>query len=194
MRPAVFIDRDGTINEQRGYVNHLSRFRLLPGAGKAISLLNKSNRIVVVTSNQSGIARGYFPLELVEEIHEVMRGELGKAGAHVDEIYYCPHHPDGIVPEYSKECRCRKPKTGLIEKARSEFDIDMERSYVIGDRWNDIEFASNAGLFGILVLTGYGMGDLEYIVPGKKIKPSFVAQDLTGAARWILSQDKLFEK
>jgi D-glycero-D-manno-heptose 1,7-bisphosphate phosphatase len=190
MRPAVFIDRDGTINEQRGYINHISRFILLPGVGKAISLLNKTNYIVVVTSNQSGVARGYFPIELVKATHELMKRELAKDNAYVDGIYFCPHHPDGMVPEYSKKCSSRKPNTGLIEKARSELDIDMERSYVIGDRWLDIEFAHNANLPGILVLTGYGMGELEYIVPNKKIKSAYVAKDLLSAVRWILKQDK----
>lgn len=190
MKPAVFLDRDGTINEQLGYINHISRFMLLPSAGKAISLLNKNNHIVVVTSNQSGVARGYFPIELVKEINELMKRELAKDDAYMDGIYFCPHHPDGLVPEYRKECTCRKPDIGLIEKARSELDIDMRRSYVIGDRWFDIEFAHNAGLPGILVLTGYGRGDLEYIVPHKQIKPTFVAEDLLRAVKWILKHDK----
>jgi len=108
----------------------------------------------------------------------------------VDGIYFCPHHPEGVVPEYSKECTCRKPDIGLIERARSEFDIDMTRSYGIGDRWLDIEFAHNANLPGILVLTGYGRGDLKYIVPHKKIRPTFVAEDLLRAVKWVLKQDK----
>jgi D-glycero-D-manno-heptose 1,7-bisphosphate phosphatase len=190
MRPAVFIDRDGTINEQLGYINHISRFILLPRAGKAISILNKNNYIVVVTSNQSGVARGYFPIELVEEIHELMKKELARDNAYVDRTYFCPHHPDGVLREYSKECNCRKPNIGLIEKARSELDIDIERSYVIGDRLLDIEFAHNANLPGILVLTGYGEGELEYIMPHRKIKPTFVAKDLLLAVKWILKQDK----
>ena len=190
MRPAVFIDRDGTINEQHGYINHISRFILLPGIGKAISLLNQSNHIVVVTSNQSGVARGYFPIELVKATHELMKKELAKDNAYLDKIYFCPHHPDGVLPEYRKECSCRKPGIGFIKKARSELDIDMERSYVIGDRWLDIDFARNANLPGILVLTGYGKGEMEYIVPHKTLKPAFVAEDLLGAATWILAQDR----
>jgi D-glycero-D-manno-heptose 1,7-bisphosphate phosphatase len=190
VRPAVFLDRDGTINEQLGYINHISRFILLPGVSKAISLLKKNNHIVVVTSNQSGVARGYFPIELVKETNELMKRELAKDGAYVEGIYFCPHHPDGVLSEYSTECTCRKPDIGLIKKARSELDIDMERSYVIGDRWLDIEFAHNANLPGILVLTGYGTGDLEYIVPHEKIKPTFVAKDLLRAVRWILERDK----
>ena len=189
MRPAVFIDRDGTINEQHGYINHISRFILLPGVGKAISLLNKNNHIVVVTSNQSGVARGYFPIELVKATHELMKKELAKDNAYLDKIYFCPHHPDGVLPEYRKECSCRKPDIGLVKKAISELDIDMERSYVIGDRWLDIEFAHNANLPGILVLTGYGRGELEYIVPHKGKKPAYIAEDLLRAVSWILKKE-----
>jgi len=189
VRPAVFLDRDGTINEQLGYINHISRFVLLPDAGRAVSLLNKNDYFVIVTSNQSGVARGYFPIELVEETNELMETELARDDAYVDGIYFCPHHPEGVLPEYSTECSCRKPDTGLIEKARSELDIDMERSYVIGDRWLDIEFAHNANLPGILVLTGYGKGDLEYIVPHKQIKPTYVAEGLLRGVKWILKQE-----
>jgi D-glycero-D-manno-heptose 1,7-bisphosphate phosphatase len=190
MRPAVFIDRDGTINEQRGYINHISRFALLPGVGEAISLLNKSNHIVVVTSNQSGVARGYFPIQLVKEIHEFMELKLTKDNAHVDGIYFCPHYPDGVVPEYSRECSCRKPNVGLIKQAEVELDIDMETSYVIGDRLLDIEFAHNANLPGILVLTGYGKGELKYSMPHKNITPAYVADNLLRAVQWIMKQDK----
>jgi len=190
MKPAVFIDRDGTINEQRGYINHISRFVLLPGVGEAISLLNEHNRLVLITSNQSGVAKGYFPIELVHETHDYMKSQLEKDNAHVDGIYFCPHHPDGEVLEYKRECRCRKPGIGLIEEARAEFDIDMGRSYVIGDRWLDIVFAHNAHLPGILVLTGYGRGELEYAAPPNGITPAYVAENLLEAARWILSHDR----
>ena len=190
MRPAVFIDRDGTINEQRGYINHISKFELLPGVGKAISLLNTNDHIVVVTSNQSGVARGYFPMQLVKDIHDVMVLELKKYNAYVDRIYFCPHHPDGIVPEYSRECSCRKPNIGLIKQAQDELGIDMETSYVIGDRLLDIEFAHNANLPGILVLTGYGKGEVQYSMSHKSITPAYVAEDLLGAVQWILKQDK----
>jgi D-glycero-D-manno-heptose 1,7-bisphosphate phosphatase len=194
MKPAVFIDRDGTINEQRGYINHISRFILLPGVGQAIFLLNKNDYHVVITSNQSGVARGYFPVELVHETHELMKRELAKDKAHVDGVYFCPHHPNGVVPGYSKPCACRKPGTGLIEKAKSDLEIDMDRSFVIGDRWIDIEFGCNADLPGILVLTGYGRGDLEYVFPRKSTKPLFIAEDLSKAVAWLLTQNRLNEQ
>jgi len=194
MKPAVFIDRDGTINEQRGYINHISRFILLPGVGQAIYLLNKNDYHVVVTSNQSGVAQGYFPVELVHETHELMKRELIKDNAYLDGVYFCPHHPNGIVSGYNKQCTCRKPGTGLIEKVKSDLEIDMDRSFVIGDRWIDIEFAYKAGLPGILVLTGYGRGDLEYVIPRKKTKPVFVAEDLLRAVTWLLKQDRSSEQ
>ena len=194
MKPAVFIDRDGTINEQRGYINHVSRFILLPGVGQAIYLLNKNDYLVVVTSNQSGVAQGYFPVELVHETHKLMKRELAKDNAYLDGVYFCPHHPNGVVSGYNKQCTCRKPGTGLIEKATSDLGIDMDRSFVIGDRWLDIEFARNAGIPGILVLTGYGRGDLEYVIPRKKTKPLFVAEDLPRAVAWLLAQNRSNEQ
>jgi D-glycero-D-manno-heptose 1,7-bisphosphate phosphatase len=120
----------------------------------------------------------------------MMKRELAKHNAFLDGVYFCPHHPHGVVNEYRSECRCRKPGVGLIERAMAELPIDMQRSYVIGDRWLDIECAHNAHLPGILVLTGYGKGEMEYIVPHKALKPSFVAEDLLGATTWLLTQDR----
>ena len=189
MRPAVFLDRDGTINEQMGYINHSSRFVLLPGAARGIRLLNEAGFLALVVSNQSGVARGYFPIELVHEVHERMRRALGAAGAEVDGVFFCPHHPAGEVPEYAVECTCRKPKPGLIHQAESRFRIDMTRSYVIGDRVSDLELAAECGLKGILVETGYGRGDRQYVLPGKRVQPAHVARDLEAAVRWILHRE-----
>jgi len=189
MRPAVFIDRDGTVNQQLGYINHISRFILLPNVGEAISLLNKHDRLVFITSNQSGVARGYFPIELVHEIHEQMISMLTNENACIDGIYFCPHHPSGELLEYKKACKSRKPDIGFIETAQREFDIDMGKSYVIGDRWLDIAFAHNAGLPGILVRTGYGRGEWEYVTPPSGISPAYVAENLLEAVRWLLRQD-----
>ncbi|MBW2047085.1 MAG: HAD family hydrolase [Deltaproteobacteria bacterium] len=185
-RPAVFIDRDGTINEQMGYINHISRFVLLPGSAEAIRLFNENGYLVVVVSNQSGVGRGYFPLELVNEVHDRMKTLLAGEGARVDGIFFCPHYPGGKLPEYSVSCECRKPGTGLIKMACESFDIDLENSYVIGDRSTDVELARNAGARGILVKTGYGRGDLEYVFPGLPFRPFHTADDLLEAARWIV--------
>jgi D-glycero-D-manno-heptose 1,7-bisphosphate phosphatase len=189
-KPAVFLDRDGTINEQMGYINHPGRFFLLPGVAEAIRLLNANGFLTFVVSNQSGVARGYFTVELVHEIHAKMEKMLAKDGARLDGIFFCPHHPGGAVPEYSVECDCRKPGVGLMEKACRRFDIDMEGSYVIGDRCLDMEMARRAGLEGILVLTGYGRGERDYLLPGSPAKPAHVAEDLLGAVHWIIDLKK----
>jgi D-glycero-D-manno-heptose 1,7-bisphosphate phosphatase len=180
-KPAVFIDRDGTLNEQMGYINHISRFVLLPGAAEAIRLLNENRHLAILVSNQSGAARGYFPLDLVEEVHAHMRTLLSKEDAHLDEIFFCPHSPKA-------GCECRKPGIGLIEKACDVFDIDLSSSYVIGDRTTDIEMAARANLKGILVETGYGLGEINHVLPHKAVKPIYVARDLLHAVRWILDK------
>ncbi|MGD9034654.1 MAG: HAD family hydrolase [Desulfobacteraceae bacterium] len=189
-KPAVFIDRDGTVNEQLGYINHLSRFVILPGVSEAVRLLNKNNWWAIIVSNQGGVARGYYPIDLVDEIHAFLKSSLKEQGAIIDGIFFCPHHPAGVLPEYSSECDCRKPETGLIDKAREAFDIDMSNSYVVGDRHVDIELASRLNLKGVLVKTGYGLGEMEYIIPGKQLKPYHVAEDLLDAVKWILNKEK----
>lgn len=187
-RPAVFLDRDGTVNEQMGYINHISRFHLLPNAAKAIRLLNENDVPVVVVSNQSGLARGYFPEELLTEVHEKMAGLLALEGASIDGLYYCPHHPEAKEEIYRQDCDCRKPKTGMLRQAAEEMNIDLSGSYLVGDRWSDIKCAHRAGCTSILVLTGYGRGDLQYIGPGQEMQPAHVADDLLDAVEWILQQ------
>ncbi|MDB9822862.1 HAD family hydrolase [Deltaproteobacteria bacterium] len=189
-RPTVFIDRDGTINEQMGYINHLSRFNILPGVSKAISLLNEKGFLAIVVTNQSGVARGYFPMEFIHEVHSFMKASLGKDGANIDGIFFCPHYPKGKVPEYSCECQCRKPGTGLIDKARETFDIDMSRSYVVGDHFTDLELAERCDLDGIMVKTGYGLGEVEYILPQMPAKPVYIAEDLLDAVNWIIKKER----
>lgn len=189
-RPAVFVDRDGTINEQMGYVNHPSRFVLLPGTAQAIRLLNDNGFYVIVVSNQSGVARGYFPVSLLDEINALMKRKLAEAGAHIDAIYYCPHYPSGVVKRYTMKCKCRKPGIGLIEKARKDLNIDMSRSYVIGDTCSDLEMGQNAGIPGVLVKTGYGLGELKYVLPQKRVCPAYIAEDLLDAVHYIVSHSK----
>jgi len=189
-KPAVFIDRDGTMNEQMGYINHISRFVLLPGVAEAIGILNRNKYISIVVSNQSGVARGYFPIELVEEVHANMRALLEKEKATVDGIFFCPHHPNGIVPEYSQACECRKPGTAFIQKACERFGIDLAKSYMIGDRYLDIELAHRSNLKGILVKTGYGLGEIDYVLPHMPLKPYHIAKDLLYGVRWIIEWEK----
>jgi D-glycero-D-manno-heptose 1,7-bisphosphate phosphatase len=187
-RPAVFLDRDGTINEQMGYINHLSRFHLLPGVAAAIRRLNKLKVPVLVVTNQSGLARGYFPPALLTEVHERMVELLAAGRARVDGIYVCPHHPEARRPEYRLDCDCRKPKIGLFTTAAAEHGIDLAASFVVGDRWSDLKAAAACGAASVLVLTGYGRGDLEYIGPGQQLQPDHVAEDLPAAVDWIIEQ------
>jgi D-glycero-D-manno-heptose 1,7-bisphosphate phosphatase len=185
-QPAVFIDRDGTINEQMGYINHPSRFVLLPGAAGAIKMLKDSGYLAIVVSNQSGVARGYFPIELVHRVHRMMADMLSHEDTGVDAVYFCPHHPGGTVEEYRKHCECRKPGAGLIQSARERFSIDMQGSFVIGDRLSDMELAERCGLRGILVKTGYGAGEIEHQLPTSSVAPWRIADDLPEAARVIV--------
>lgn len=187
-KPAVFIDRDGTINEQMGYINHLSRFRLLPGVADAIRLLNKNNFLTIIVTNQSGVARGYFPIELLNEVHSFMIETLRRDDANIDAVFFCPHYPGGKVPEYSRECDCRKPGTGLIDQARASFDIDMSGSYLVGDHTTDLELAHRCSIEGIMVRTGYGTGEISHVLHQTPIKPCYIAEDLLDAVRWIIGR------
>jgi len=186
---AIFIDRDGTISEEVGYVNHLSRFRLLPRTAEAVRLINKSGFKAIVVTNQSGVARGYFPEELVREVHTKMQMLLSQEGAHVDRIYYCPHHPQVGPAKYRIDCDCRKPKIGMLEKAVRDLKVDLSRSYIIGDKHTEVVTGHRAGIKSILVLTGYGIGELELFSDQWEQKPDFVAEDLLAAVKWILQQE-----
>lgn len=183
-RKAVFLDRDGTINEQVGYVNHESRFYLLDGVTKAINQLNKLNIPVIVVTNQAGAARGYFPVELVDVVHKKMNKLLKKEDAYIDALYYCPHLKGGKIKAFDIDCNCRKPKTGMLLQAAKEHNIDLTKSYMVGDRMGDVKFAQSEGTKGILVLTGYGRGEHNFI---KGTVPDYVAENLIEAVEWILN-------
>jgi D-glycero-D-manno-heptose 1,7-bisphosphate phosphatase len=186
---AVFLDRDGTINEEVGYLDHIEKFKLLPRAGEAIRLLNRNNFKAIVITNQSGVARGYFSESLVLRVHQKMKELLKNEGAYLDGIYYCPHLPNGGESPNSQSCNCRKPKTGLIDVVLKELNIDFPKSYSIGDRGSDIEFGRQIGAKTIIVLTGYGKEELEHIEGKWKSKPDYVAQDLYEAVQWILKEE-----
>ncbi len=185
---AVFLDRDGTINEQMGYINHISRFHLLPGVARAIRRLNHADLPVIVVTNQSGLARGYFPEELLAEVHVRMAEMLAEEGAKVDGIYVCPHHPEAKEERLREKCNCRKPEPGLLQQAAAELDLDLDSSFMVGDRWSDIRCGQRAGTRNILVLTGYGRGDLEYKKPKDGTRADYIGEDLQEAVSWILEQ------
>jgi D-glycero-D-manno-heptose 1,7-bisphosphate phosphatase len=188
MNTAVFLDRDGTINEEMGYINHIDRFVLIPGAAAAIRRINESGLKAVVVTNQSGVARGYFPMKLIDQVHQKMSDLLEKEGAFLDVIYTCTHAPPSKGE--AGGCGCRKPKIGLMKQAAQEMNLDLEKSYVVGDRFKDVEMARNAGAKAILVLTGYGKGELEFLGHRSKVQADFVAKDLAEAVKWILADAK----
>lgn len=185
MHSAIFLDRDGTINEEMGYINHIDRFMLMPGAAAAIRSINESGLKAVVVTNQSGAARGYFPEELIDQVHRKMSRLLEEESAFLDGIYTCTHAPPSKGE--SGGCGCRKPKIGLMKQAAQELNLDLQESYVVGDRLKDVEMARNAGAKAVLVLTGYGRGELGFLGPTRKVEPDFVAEDLAEAVEWILS-------
>lgn len=182
---AVFLDRDGTITEERGYLNHPDYLELIANAAEGIALLNRSGLRTIVITNQSGVARGFFPESLLPALHKKMRALLAKREARIDAIYYCPHHPCIGEPPYRNDCECRKPKTGMIDKAAREHSLDIMRSYLVGDKLSDIETGKNAGCKTILVMTGYGKGEWEFNRSKLKGAPDYLAADLLDAAQWI---------
>ena len=183
------MDRDGTVSEEVGYLNHPSRFRLFPYTAEAIKLLNHNGWLAIIVTNQAGVARGYFSEDIILQIHEQLGRDLENATAKLDAIYYCAHHPSVGEPPYRLDCDCRKPKTGLIEQAAADFEIDRERSWMVGDRYGDIELARNAGLHSAFVLSGYGLGEWEYQRGAWKMQPEVVADTLLDAARLVIERD-----
>ncbi|HEY3038846.1 MAG TPA: HAD family hydrolase [Pyrinomonadaceae bacterium] len=186
-RRAVFIDRDGTISEEVGYINHLSRFRLFPYAASAVKHLNENGWLAIVITNQAGVARGYFSEDTIRKVHTAMTNQLAGNDACLDAIYYCAHHPSVGKPPYRLDCGCRKPKPGLISRAARDFDIDLEKSWMVGDRYSDVELARNAGVKSMFVLSGYGRGEWEHQRAEWKEQPDVIAEDLLEAVRLIVS-------
>jgi D-glycero-D-manno-heptose 1,7-bisphosphate phosphatase len=175
-RPAVFFDRDGTLAHEVGYINHPSRFRLYPWAVDAVRLVNRAGLLAVVVTNQAGVARGYFPESVIGEVHEMLRAAMAEGGARLDAIYYCPHHPEVGEPPYRQDCSCRKPRPGLLRRAADELGVDLARSFVVGDRYGDLALAWSVGARGVLVKTGYGLGELVHLAPRWPRAPDLVAE------------------
>jgi D-glycero-D-manno-heptose 1,7-bisphosphate phosphatase len=185
-RPAIFLDRDGTLSHEIGYVNHLSRFRLLPFAVDAVRLINGSGRLAVLVTNQAGVARGYFPESLIHDVHARVRASLAEGGARLDGIYVCVHHPTVGAPPYRQDCECRKPRPGLLRQAERELGADLTRSWMIGDRHGDLAVAWAAGARAALVKTGYGRGEIEWHAAEWPRPPDLVAENVLEAVERIL--------
>ena len=185
-RPGVFLDRDGTINEDFGYVVDPRRLVLLPKAAEGIKLLGEFGVPIVVVSNQSAVGRGYCTEEDVEEVNGALASLLEERGAKVDAFYYCPHHPEARIPAYRVACPFRKPEPGMVLRAASEHGIDPRKSYVVGDMHSDVELGRRVKARTVLVLTGHGEETLEMVKRKEAPRPSFVAKDLVEAAWWVL--------
>jgi D-glycero-D-manno-heptose 1,7-bisphosphate phosphatase len=183
-RPAVFLDRDGTLVEEAGYLDRLERLVFFPYSVDAVRLLNRANLAVVIVTNQAGIARGIFKDSFVAEAHRHIASRLSAGGARVDGFYYCPHHPEAVIEEYRKSCDCRKPQPGLLKRAASDLDLALDRSFVVGDRWHDLEAGERVGARGVLVRTGYGK--TEEASPHANVKPSAIVDNVMEAVSWIL--------
>jgi len=188
---AVFLDRDGTINEEVGYLDSLDKFKIIPCAYEAIRLINESGMKVVVISNQAGVARGLFTEDFVKITHEHLLVTLRQKKAHIDNFYYCPHHPTEGIKLYRQNCNCRKPAPGMLLQAAQDLNIDLTKSYLVGDRFRDMEAAKKVGVKGVLVKTGYGQELLQDDGPDEATeegKPDFIAADILEAVKWILDQ------
>lgn len=189
MQPAVFLDRDGTIIEEVGYLNRLDRVRLFPWTVDAVRVLNLAGLLVVVVTNQAGVAQGYFDEAFVRETHRYIDERIRAGGARIDGYYYCPHHPKAGLEAYRRACECRKPSPGMIRQAASELGIDVSRSYVVGDRWSDVDLGAAAGARSVLLRSGYG--NAEDARPVAAPEPDHVSDNLASAAGWIIRDLRL---
>jgi D-glycero-D-manno-heptose 1,7-bisphosphate phosphatase len=201
---AVFLDRDGTINEEVGYMDRLEKLKLIPVAAEAIRLINSSGMKTVVVTNQSGVARGLFDESFVDTVHIRLKEMLRAEGAFLDGIYFCPHHPTEGRERYLMACDCRKPAPGLLLQAAADLNLDPTRCYMVGDTLKDIEAGSRAGAQGVLVRTGYGAESAAALMPGEEpgrklpgekgapneasalFRPVHISEDILAAAQWIV--------
>ncbi len=188
MNWAVFLDRDGVINEENGHISRPEDLRVYPGAGLVVKRLREAGALVVVVTNQSAVARGFTDEQGLARIHDRLKKVLSEQGAEPHAIYYCPHHPETNHPapsdsKYRIDCDCRKPKPGLLIKAAADLSIDLPRSFMIGDTTKDLQTARNAGCKAVLVRTGYAGKDGGY-----DVRPDAECADLAAAADWVLSQ------
>lgn len=194
MSTAVFLDRDGVLNQEVGYIHRVEDLHLIPGVARAVRRLNQHNIFCCLVSNQSGPARGYYPASHVDALHDRLCHLLWQEGeAHLDALYYCPYlspAEGGIDPDYSRWSTWRKPNTGMLVAAAWEHDLDLSQSFMVGDKATDVDMAHNAGCTGILVQTGFGDRVLggQYQHP---TRPDYIATDLAAAVDWILARECL---
>ena len=186
MQPAVFLDRDGTMIHDVGYLNRLEDLRWFPWSVDAIRMLNRAGFAVCVTTNQGGIGMGFYDEAFVQRTHAEMSATLASAGGHIDGWFYCPHHPRAVDPALRLDCECRKPKPGMIHQATQRFDLDLAGSFVVGDKMADVGLGNAVGARSILVKTGFGLTEVSRYngeIPGA----AYVADTLAEAVSWILT-------
>jgi D-glycero-D-manno-heptose 1,7-bisphosphate phosphatase len=184
-RPAVFLDRDGTIIKDVGFLTDVSEMTLLPGSGEAIRTLNAAGYPVVVITNQSGVGRGLFDERHVDAVHDALRAAIASDGGRIEAFYYCPHHPTKSTDElYRVVCACRKPAPGLLRQAAADLDLDLSRSWMVGDWWRDVEAGVAAGTHTILLRSGHE--GLHGKAPVPPVQPDAILNNLMEAAGWIL--------
>ena len=190
MNKAVFLDKDGTISKDVGYLNDPAKLEVFPYSAQAIKMLNDAGFKVIVVSNQAGIARGHLTENILQAIDKKVHKTILNSGGVIDAIYYCPHHPEHGVHPFKKACENRKPNPGMLLRGKKEFDLDMSKSYLIGDKLSDIEAGNNAGVKPILVKTGYGAENAKKPELAK-LNPAHVAENLLKAAEWIIKNEEI---
>ena len=188
LAPTVFLDRDGTLIEEVGYLSHLDRIVLYPWSIESVKLLNRAGFKVVVVTNQAGVARGLFDEDFIDEAHRFLDQKFSDGGATIDKFYYCPHHPEASVEAYRSECDCRKPKAGMLWKAAQELQLELSHSFVIGDRLSDLRLGQAVGARSLLVRTGYGETTARELTDDVEV--AYTAPELMTAVAWILRHSK----
>lgn len=188
MTIAAFLDRDGTLNREIGYIREVEKLELIPGAAQAVKKLNEAGVLAILTTNQSGVARGFYDEAHIQALHDRLQQLLwNEAEAKLDAVFYCPHHPRGAVEEYRQACSCRKPETGMIQAAQERFkEITLSASFVLGDKATDVDLAVNAGCQSILLQTGYGQRVLEGKYQELKNQPDFICKDVLQAVNQVI--------
>lgn len=189
MKKAVFLDRDGTLNVDAGYPSRYDQIDIYPQSYAAVKKLNKEGWLAVVVTNQSGVGRGLLSEEDLKDIHTRLMSSFARHEAHLDGVYYCPHHILSEDPRYRKDCDCRKPRTGLARQAAADLGIDLTGSYMVGDKAEDILFGMNIGAVPVLVLTGAG-GESQSRLKEQNVAPAYVAADVLEAVDWILERER----
>jgi D-glycero-D-manno-heptose 1,7-bisphosphate phosphatase len=189
--PCVFLDRDGTLNEDVGYLDRIERLTIFPAAVDAVRLLNRAGFRVVVVTNQAGVAQGLYDEDFVRELHRLFATRFSAGRATIDAFYYCPHTPDAPVAAYRRSCDCRKPKPGMVRQAERDLNLDLSRSFVVGDRWRDIEVGRAVGARTVLVRTGYGRTEESH--PQHGLTPDAVTDNIVTAVVWILQQHRIVD-